>query len=177
MFFGRNENKIQVDFGFKEFYKYYKNVTNNFIDKKICKELLKEYNEKMLKLVIYEGYDHSLRPRLGSIRIKKFDNSLRLNKEGEIENKLRPDWGKTRKRWVELYGNISGEELKEIKNKPIIYHLNEHTDGIVLKWYWDKVTCTIINQSAYKLEILRLVKREAAKAWKEIPSLKDIYYE
>ncbi len=175
--FKRNKNKIKIDFGLKDLYKFYKEHSKNPISSKLFHTILREYNTEILRLIIYDGLDYSIGSRIGSIRIKKFDNSLRLNADGEIANKLRPDWQKTLKKWGEIYGEKTAEELKSIPNKPIIYHLNEHTDGFVFRWCWDKVTSNLKNQSFYKFEPVREIKREAARAWKEIPDLKTLYYE
>lgn len=177
MFFGRGKNKIGVDYAFNDIYEFYKNNSKTSLDKKTVRKVLTELNTELLKLVVYEGYDLYMGSRLGSIRIRKFNNSLRLDKNGEIANKLKVDWHKTRKKWEELYPKKSPEEIKKIKDKPLVYHLNEHTDNYVFKWYWDKVTCNIPNQSAYFFEPIRPFKREAAQAWKTIPELKNIYYE
>jgi len=177
MFFGRGRNKVKVDYGFDDIYKWYKEESKNPLDKKIARNIIIDFNNEVLKSVVFEGHDHSLGGRLGSIRIRKFDNNLKLNKKGEIANKLKPDWPKTYELWNKKYPGKSPKELKEIKNKPLVYHLNEHTDGYVFKWYWDKITSNVKNQTAYSFEPIRTIKREAAKAWKNIPGLRDIYYE
>jgi hypothetical protein len=177
MYFGRGKNKVTKDYGFEDIYKQYKELSKNPLEKKLVRKVLMEFNTEILRHVVYDGYDFSMGYRLGSIRIKKFNNALRLNKEGEIANKLRVDWEKTKKKWEELYPGKSPKELKQIKNKVLIFHLNEHTDNYVFRWFWDKVTCNLLNQSAYFFEPIRPIKREAAKAWKEIPGLKNIYYE
>lgn len=175
--FKRRENKIKVDFKPSDIFDFYKDKSKNPVKSTIFHEVLKEYNGEMLRMVLYDGLDFTLQNRLGFIRIKKFDNTLKLNDKGEIANKLRPNWGKTLKKWKELYPDVDPKDYKNIPDKPVIYHLNEHTDGWAFRWYWDKITCNVINQSAYKFEPIRQIKREAAKAWKQIPNLKDKYYE
>jgi len=176
MYFGRGKNKIKVDKGFPELYKAYKKECDNPIDKNTFKSIIKEFNNKMLDSVIYEGDDFSFAYRMGSLRIRKFDYSLKVDEEGNIKNRLKPNWEKTLKRWKELYPDHNREDMTKIEDKPIIYHLNEHTDGYVFKWYWDKITCNAPNQTAYRIEVLRDTKRKASKAWQEIPGLKDKYY-
>ena len=173
----RGKNKVKIDFSVPDIYKAYKKTVASPVEKVLFTELLREYNTEVLRMIVFDGMDYSISNRVGSLRIKKFDNSLRLNKQGEVANKLRPDWPKTHKRWEQLYPGKTFEELKKIPNKPIVCHLNEHSDGFVFKWYWDKVTSNLRNQSAYKFEPVRDMKRLAAKAWKTIPKLKDIYYE
>jgi hypothetical protein len=175
--FKRTKNKVTTDFKPTDIYRHYAASSSEPVDSKTFISVLQSFNTEMLKMVLYDGADFNLPFRLGFIRIKKFDNSLKLNEQGEIANKLRPNWGKTLKKWKELYPDIDPSEYKNIKDKPVIYHLNEHTDGWAFRWYWDKITCNVINQSAYKFEPIRQIKREAAKAWKQIPNLKDKYYE
>lgn len=175
--FKRNKNKVKADFTSKDLYKFYCSRSNKPIDSKTYLKALREYNTEILRLIVFDGLDYAMHGRVGSIRIRKFDNSLRLNGEGEIANKLHPDWAKTKKKWLELYPGKTSEEIKAIPNKPIIYHLNEHSDGYVFKWYWDRVTCNLKNQFAYKFEPVRDMKRLAAKSWKEIPKLRTLYYE
>ena len=175
--FKRKENKVKIDFGLKDICKYYQEHSRDPIEKSLIGRILREYNTEILRMMIYDGLDYSMSHRIGSFRIKKFDNSLKLNDEGEIANKLRPDWAKTKEKWAELYKGASAEEIKKIPDKPIIYHLNNHTDGYVFRWYWDKVTSNIKNQSVYKFAPIRQMKREAAQAWKKHPELRTLYYE
>lgn len=173
----RGKSKIPTNFGVSDLYKFYKRHVNNPISSNTYSQLLREYNNEILRMIIYDGLDYSMHHRVGSIRIKKFDNSLKLGKDGEIANKLRVNWPKTHKLWAEKYPDKSFEELKQISDKPLVYHLNEHSDGYVFRWFWDKVTSNIKNQSAYHIEIVRSIKREAAQAWKNISELKNLYYE
>jgi len=175
--FKRGNNKVKVDYTSKDVLKFYKNKYSKAVNGKIFRQILQEYNLEILRMIIYDGLDYSMAFRLGSIRIKRFDNSLRLGEDGEIANKLKPNWSKTLKKWGELYPDKTSEEIRGIPDKPIVYHLNEHTDGTVFKWFWDKVTSNIKNQSAYRFEPIRSMKREAAKAWKNLPNLKNLYYE
>jgi len=173
----RGEAKNKTDFGVPELYEFYKNHSDNFIPRKVFRELLSEYNTEILRLIVYDGLDYSMNHRIGSLRIKKMDNSLRLGKDGEVANKLMVNWPKTHKLWSDKYPGKTFEEVKKIPDKPLVYHLNEHSDGYVFKWYWDKFTSNLKNQSAYRFRAIRNVRREAAQAWKTIPELKELYYE
>jgi len=175
--FKRNKSKVKADYSTNDLYEYYCSRSKNPVSKKTYSSAIREYNTEILRLIVFDGLDYTMHGRVGSFRIRKFDNSLRLNKDGEVANKLRPDWFKTKRKWLELYPEKTAEEIKAIPNKPIIYHLNEHSDGYVFKWYWDKTTSNIKNQTVYKFEPIRQMKRLAAKSWREIPNLKTLYYE
>ena len=49
-------------------------------------------------------------------------------------------------------------------NKKLVFHLNKHFGGYNAKWFWDKSTCAVVNQSAYSLTMTRENKRKLAKA-------------
>lgn len=173
----RGKGKVTTDFGMGEMYDFYLDNYKNTVTKALYREICKEFNEKALQEVIYEAHDFSMGSRLGSIRVRKFNNTPRLNKEGELSNNFGVNWYETKKLWKEKWPDKSDEEIRNIPNKPRILHLNKHTDGWVMKWHWDKITCNVPNQSAYRFEPQRTIKREAAKAWKNNPSMYTIYYE
>ena len=173
----RGKDKIKTDFKLVDIYKFYKSKSDKPLSTKLFRSICQEFNEKILKEVVYEGHDFNMGARLGSIRIRKFNNAPKLNEKGEVNNRFFVDWKATKNRWTELYPDKTAEEIKEIKNKPVVYHLNEHTDNWVMKWHWDKITCNVLNQAAYRFEPQREIKREAARAWKTVPGMKDIYYE
>lgn len=175
--FKRGKGKVRSDFGLADIYKYYLDNNKRTVDKALFRTICKEFNTKALDGVIYDGTDLNLGARLGSIRIRKFNNKPKLNEDGELANKFSVNWPATHIRWKELYPDKTDEEILAMKGKRVVYHLNEHTDGWVMKWHWDKITCNVPNQSAYRFEPNRTIKREAANAWKSIPGMSNKYYE
>ena len=171
------QGRVQADYTAKDMYKWYKKKYDNPVEWRVYSDFLKEFYTELFNLIIYNGIDYIMPGRLGSIRIRRRQNIQKLDENGEVIHNLKPNWKKTLELWEKKYPNATREEVKNIPNKPIIYHLNDHTDGSYFRWYWDKMTCNVKNQSAYRFEPIRDKKREAAKAWKEIPKLRNIYYE
>ena len=90
--------------------------------------------------------------RLGFIYIKKSPLKIRVV-DGKLDTtKMIVDWGATWKYWREKYGDKTKEEIKQIKDKKVIYFTNEHTDGNVMKWYWDRTMCNIPNRTIYRFK-------------------------
>jgi hypothetical protein len=175
---GTRKGKVSADYTTKDMYKYYKGKYSNPVEYKLYRLFLEEFYSEILNLVIYNGLDYSMPARLGSLRVKKKKNVQRIDPvTGELIHNLQADWVKTLALWEQKYPGLSKEELKAIESKPIVYHLNEHTDNFYFKWYWDKISSNVKNQSAYQFEPIRSKKREAAQAWKNIPKLRNIYYE
>ena len=174
----KRHGRVKADYTAKNMYKWYKNKYPEAVDYNTYVEFLKEFYTEVLNLIIYNGIDYIMPGRLGSLRIRKGKNFQAIYKPKDmVIHNYKPDWKKTLELWEELYPNHSAEEVKAIPNKKIIYILNDHTDGSYFRWYWDKITSNVQNQTAYRFEPIRDKKREAAQAWKEIPKLRNIYYE
>ena len=53
------------------------------------------------------------------------------------------------------------------KNKKLVFHLNDHSNGYQHRWFWEKRESNIPNHSAYCFLPSRLNKRTLAKALKD----------
>ena len=103
-----------------------------------------------------------------SIRIKKIPIKIRFNPDGSLCTKgLRADWKSTKDLWA------IDPEAKE--NKQLVFHFNEHTDRYNLKFFYDKRTSHMKNQTAYQFKVMRKWSRLLNKAVKRNPNLN--YYE
>ena len=60
--------------------------------------------------------------------------------------------------WNELYPNKTKEELKDIPNKKLIIHTNDHSNSTLLKWYWDKRMSNVTNHQAYIFKAVKGVQ-------------------
>lgn len=174
---GKRYGRVKAAYTTKDMYKWYKNKYENPVQYEVYMQFVKEMFTEILNLVIYNGIDYIMPGRLGSLRIRRKQNFQKLDEENKVIHNLKPNWKKTLELWEQKYPDLSAKEIKQIRNKPIVYHLNDHTDGFYFEWYWDKITSNVKNQSAYRFEPIRDKKREAAKAWKEIPKLRNMYYE
>lgn len=162
--------KIRTDYGAIDIYNLYcKNTSNpRKLSQKQYTNILKRFFEEIINNIIYKSFEFNLPHRLGNIRIKKSKVKIKLDKDGKLDKtKLAPDWEACRKLWAREYPDKTWEEIIAIKDKPMVYHTNRHTDGYRHKWYWDKSTCLVRNSSAYSLEMCRRADRKLAKALKD----------
>lgn len=95
--------------------------------------------------------------RLGYLQILGKKVKVRFE-EGVIKG-LAPDWANTKKLWEE------DEEAK--KNKQLVYHFNEHTDGIRYRFFWSKARAVVANKTLYNLKLTRNNKRTLSKLIEE----------
>lgn len=174
----RGSNKIQIDFSAPDIYKHYVDTTGNpkKLSQKQYTTITKEFFETVTDMMIFDNIEFTFPKRLGNIRILKYKTKIKLNSEGKLDKRvLRPDWGKTRKLWKKEYPDKTWEEIVQIKNKPVVFHENKHTEGFSHMWKWDRTTCNVPNYVAYSLEISRHNDRKLAKALKNEDNELDFY--
>lgn len=149
--------RVKEKNGIREIYKFYLDKftkreiqSGSVLDYKAFSEIIKEFNLELSRIIIEEGTEFKLPVRLGFFRIKKYKKKIKINPDGTVDkSKMSVDWQKTRQQWAKEYPGLSNEELKKIKGKTLIYHLNEHTDGYKFFLYWNKKESNAINRSVY----------------------------
>jgi hypothetical protein len=174
----RGSGKINADYKSKDLYKFYKDKYNdvNYVSQTDYNRIIKEFNNEIIKLVIYDSMEFILPFRLGTLRIKRRKVEPKLDCNGNIDARnLSPNWKKTKALWQKQYPELTFDEMKSIPNKHIIRELNIHSDNYRYSWYWDKVISNIPNQNAYKINITRTHDQELSNAIKTIPNLE--YYD
>ena len=127
--------------------------------------------------MIIEDYKTLRMPaNLGTIRIRKYKKKIRLTKDGEVDvRSLYVDWKATRDLWEKEYPGKTMKELKLIKDKPMMYHTNEHTEQYVFRLFWNRSGCAIENKNIYSIVLTRTNKRRIAELVKSNPNTN--YYE
>lgn len=164
--FKRGLRKIIADYKIKDIFKFYKKkYGEKALSQSRAHDIWKTFYPEIIKYMIFNNYEYLLPHHLGSFRIKKKKVEPKIDKEGNLDiSKLSVDYKATKRLWEERYPGKTSKELKQIKDKPLVRELNEHTDGYRCSWYWDKMTCTVPNQSAYILEMTRTNKQLLSKA-------------
>lgn len=161
--------KIIADYSAIDIYKFYCENTGNplKLSQKEYTAILKSFYLKVFDKLIYKGIEFTMPYRLGNLRVKKQKINFRIKADGSLDkSRLRPDWKGCRDLWNRIYSDKQWEEIRLIKNKPMVYHENKHTNRFAYGWHWDKTTCTVKNNTAYSLDIARDVDRKLAKVLK-----------
>lgn len=166
--FKRGKGYYNSDYALNDFYDWYISSVSDPLPKHLFKSIFKDYIEQIMLDLIYNSSEFSMGHRMGSIRVRDKEYNLQLDEEGNVDkSKLAVDWGKTLQKWKKLYSDIDPSEWKQIKNKPVIYLLNDHSDSTVKQWYWDKTSCNLSSQRWYKFNATRAWDRLLAKVNKE----------
>ena len=146
-----------ASYGIKDIYSYYKSYSDKPLPYLTFKSVWRDFIYKVTQSIIEDGKDFAMPFRLGSVGIRKQKIKVIMNEDGSIDKRyLRPDWKATKELW------IKDEDAK--KAKQLVFHLNKHFGGYNAKWFWDKSTCLVPNQTAYSLTMTRENKRKLASA-------------
>lgn len=170
----RGKGKTKGNIKKEAFFVHYKNNAKQLlISKKEYNSFLKELLIKYSEEIVTTGLELKI-PKIGKIRIKS--NPLHFfTKEGKRAKSLKPDWKKTWDFWFKKYEGLSKQEITEIKNKPVIFHENEHSQNEFYEHYWDKITAVLRYKSFYSFKASRQYSRLIAKVVKD-PNRKIFYY-
>jgi hypothetical protein len=150
------ERDIKITKGINDIYKFYKDkFKEDAIDEKIFKSIFYTLNKEISNLIITRSFEYRLPYRMGYLRIKKRKLNLKI-KDGKIETSRNlVDWVATWEYWHSIYPDKIHKEIKKIKGKKRIYQLNNHTNGDIMGWYWDKKISNVKNQSVYKFRSVK----------------------
>lgn len=157
LLFKRGKRKVLADYKFGEIYNFYKEINNGkVLPKSVVKKIYSMLFPTIVKLMVFENLEYRLPARLGYLRVKKKLIEPKLDEHGNVDaRRLSIDFKKTMRLWQKLYPDKTEKEIKQIKDKPVVRELNEHTNGYRMTWYWDKTTCNLKNQAAYYVDLTR----------------------
>jgi hypothetical protein len=144
------ERSVKITGGLVDAYKFFKSKhKKSVIDKSTYTKICHEFNKRVSDKIIRESLELRIFHKLGFLRIKASKLSIRI-KDGRIDTKKHSvDWAKTKEMWKKLYKTDDISSLKDIPNKKVVIHTNDHTNGYMMKWYWDRRRCNLKNIRMY----------------------------
>lgn len=135
-------------------YVTYKELTLSVNQPPVCKSVyLKIVNGFFLYLMtlVFDGHEVKLPLRCGSVYIRGRKQKPRIGEDGQIKG-LAPDWVRTK-----ILRESNPEAMAARK---VVYHLNEHTNGIRYAIKWSKKNMLTENKCFYALIFSRTNKRK-----------------
>lgn len=146
-----------VDNNMNDMWLYYKENYNKPVDKTTFVQVCYLLNKKIANSIITESFEFKMPFRLGKLRIKTNKQKI-IIKDGKLDpNKMPINWVATKELWRSLYPelswdkswNILSDELTNIPNKQLVFHENDHSNGYINRWYWDKSLANTKNHTGY----------------------------
>lgn len=176
MYFKRKEGKYKSDVKTKDIYNFYSEKVKNPLSALDFSKIIQEVNKNCIYKLALTGEEFRMPYGLGVLYVAKRKIHLKLNEDGSLYLKnLKIDWKKTKELWEKKYPGLTSEEITEIKDKPKVFYLNEHSNKYRMVYCWDRRTSNMKNQSLYLFRVVRTLKAEVAKYFVE--SGNTDYYE
>ena len=165
------ERKYKITHVIADMYDLYKKDHEEkdkpYVSKKDFVRICHLHNQIISREIIENYLDYRIGWRMGYMRIKKSLLKYKI-KNGRLKPSTKIiDWGACRKLWKEKYPDIDPKDYKNIPDKPLIFFTNEHSNGEVMKWHWDKSLCNIKNNTCYLFTPTKYNRRTLAKVIKE----------
>jgi hypothetical protein len=157
----RGEGKHKADIRKYDFYSHYrKHTTYERLDRKAYSAFLKDLLAAYSEAIVKENMELKF-GKLGFVRVQTRKLHF-FKKDGKRAESLQPNWKKTWEYWEEIYPGKTRDEITEIKNKLVVFHENDHTNGEFYRHLWDKTTSIVKYKSFYKFipsrQYSRLIK-------------------
>ncbi len=144
-------SRVSSGYSTPDSYSHYLTRENSPVSLKDYRLILGEFFKFIMKLV-HDGNKVSLPNRLGHIYVRGRKIKPMFDENGNLKNGLAPDWVKTK-------ALRESNEQARIERR-VVYHLNEHTQGIRYKIKWSKAGSMVENINFYSLVFSRTNKRK-----------------
>ncbi len=174
-----------IHYAQEEIYKFYKNKIKDLgpesvynVGQGLVGKIQGEFNRTwMQELLVGKGLTFKTPYKIGNIFCIKKKTKLRFDEEGNIITRLLPvDWYRSKQKWAKMWPGLSPAELKKIPKKPLVFCLNEHSNGYRYSFFWDRRGQRFTNIRAYNFVPNRKNHRHLAKVAKD-PDLRVDYWE
>jgi nucleoid DNA-binding protein len=155
--YDKGEHRYKNLNSLKESFKFYKKkYPKTVVTKKKYNLVCTTFFKEIVKFVL-EGKEFKLPFGLGKFSIVKRKNMM---------DNLKVDWKSTVELWDEKYGRgIDKYAYSDIKDKPLVRYMNNHTNKHYYRWFWERGRITNIKTYAFKP--VRSVTKEVGRVIRE----------
>lgn len=138
-----------------------------YVDYSTYCKVIDMFNKKLRYEILYNSLDFNMPYKLGTLGIRKRKHEPYIGENGELVNKLPPDWKTTLDLWE--------KDPKAREQKKLIRHDNQHTKGFIAIWYYSRTRANYKWKSAYSFIPCRTAKLELSKILKDEDNEIDYY--
>ena len=150
----RTKGKIPADFGIKDYFQYYKNVSSNPVSSVKFNKVISEFNQKIVNMLINDGLEFTPVTLGITFCIRKSKRVPRI-KDSKLVNPNPIDWKTTNELWR--------QDSDALEKKIIIRFLNNHTSKYVFRIKAIKDGRLYKNKRFYRFKACRSFQRNLAK--------------
>lgn len=132
----------------RDSYIVYKNLSDNPINISQYVQIVNQFMKFLINRLFEKG-QVSLPEKLGNLQIVGKKVKVKIE-DGQIKG-LAPDWVKTKELWE--------KDTEAKKNKQLVYHFNEQTNGVRYRFFWSKNRVLVSNKTLFNIKMTRTNKR------------------
>ena len=132
----------------RDSYVVYKNLSDNPINISQYVQIVNQFMKFLINRLFEKG-QVSLPEKLGNLQIVGKKVKVKIE-DGQIKG-LAPDWVKTKELWE--------KDAEAKKNKQLVYHFNEQTNGVRYRFFWSKNRVLVSNKTLFNIKMTRTNKR------------------
>lgn len=147
-------NKIQVDYGMPDFYKYYVENSKDPVSRKDFNRIVSEFNKNIVDAIINKNLEFTPVNIQLTLCVRK---SIRIPKikDGKLVNTAPIDYKTTKALWA--------KDPEAAEKKILIRYLNNHSSKNVFRIKIIKTGFAYTNKKFYKFKPCRSFQRDLAK--------------
>lgn len=146
----RNQHTFKLDRNMDDVYDYYVSKYGRVINRKRFKSLCEAFNIRVNDAIVTKSLEFKYPFGMGTLRVKTTKHKISITEDGKIDTvKMAIDWPNSRKMWKEQWPDLTMAEIADIPDKKLLVYTNEHSNGYIMRWYWDKRLSSVKNQMAY----------------------------
>lgn len=156
----RYNANYRANTGYRLWLKTFKKTTGGYdVSQAVHGLVMKDFALAIINLMLFKNFEFRMPYRLGYLTVRKNKIVPKLDNDGKfIKSSMPIDFGACYKLWNEMYPGKTRQELSEIKDKPLVYYWNEHTDGYIMRIFWDKRVTKVKNSSIYSFKPVRNIQ-------------------
>jgi len=151
----RSSKKIPVEYGMKDYYKFYIKNYPYKVSRKIYNEVISELHKFIVDEIIDKADDFMLPHRTGYITVVKIKKGVKLLADNTVINNSPPDWKSTNELWE--------KDPEAAEKKIIVRYKNTHTNGYVYTIKHTKYNAIFKNKNVSSFKAARDFNRGLAK--------------
>lgn len=154
MIIKRSIGKKNIDYGMKDYYKYYSNQSKAPISNLKFNNIVSTFNSKIVDMIINDGLEFTPKTLQFTFCVRKTKRLAKI-KDDKLINTSPIDWKSTKDLW---------EKSKEASDKKILLrYLNNHTSKYVFRIKALMENKPYKNKKLYRFKACRSFQRNLAK--------------
>lgn len=154
----RTEGRRNKDYGFKDYYKYYKTHYKNPVDRATYHKVISEVNTRIVDAILNDNLEYNPLHLQYTFCIRKFKREARII-DGKLVNTNTVDWKATKDLWA--------SDTEAAEKKIILKHQNHHTSKYVFRIKAMKTGQRFKNKKYFRFKACRSFARALAKRIKD----------